>query len=144
MISKLPWQWLQEKRRSYINDLMESYNDLGQELGSITSDVAASADSWLRQGRTLNETNQLIRDSMVLSKDTNISSEQSAEILTATLNGFQLAADQAGHINDVLTSIDLESASDAGGIGTALTRVASMANNAGVSLEENSGYDCNN
>lgn len=124
------------EEKSYINDLMESYNDLGQELGSITSDVAASADSWLRQGRTLNETNQLIRDSMVLSKDTNISSEQSAEILTATLNGFQLAADQAGHINDVLTSIDLESASDAGGIGTALTRVASMANNAGVSLEK--------
>ena len=76
------------EEKSYINDLMESYNDLGQELGSITSDVAASADSWLRQGRTLNETNQLIRDSMVLSKDTNISSEQSAEILTATLNGF--------------------------------------------------------
>ena len=36
----------------------------------------------------------------------------------------------------MLTSIDLESASDAGGIGTALTRVASMANNAGVSLEK--------
>ena len=124
------------EEKSYINDLMESYNDLGQELGSITSDVAASADSWLRQGRTLNETNQLIRDSMVLSKDTNISSEQSSEILTATLNGFQLAADQAGHINDVLTSIDLASASDAGGIGEALTKVASMANNAGVSLEK--------
>lgn len=122
--------------KNYIDGLMQSYNELGQELGSITSDVAESADSWLRQGRTLSETNQLIKDSLVLSKDTNISSEQSSEILTATLNGFQLAADQAGHINDVLTSIDLESASDAGGIGTALTKVASMANNAGVSLEK--------
>lgn len=122
--------------KAYIDGLMQSYNELGQELGSVTSDVAESADSWLRQGRTLSETNQLIKDSLVLSKDTNISSEQSSEILTATLNGFQLAADQAGHINDVLTSIDLESASDAGGIGTALTKVASMANNAGVSLEK--------
>ena len=122
--------------KTYIDGLMQSYNELGQELGSITSDVAESADSWLRQGRTLSETNQLIKDSLVLSKDTNISSEQSSEILTATLNGFQMAADQAGHINDVLTSIDLESASDAGGIGTALTKVASMANNAGVSLEK--------
>lgn len=124
------------ENKTYINDLMQSYNELGQEVGSITSDVAQSADSWLRQGRTMSETNQLIKDSMVLSKDAQMSSEKSSEVLTATLNGFQMNADQAGHINDVLTSIDLKSASDAGGIGEALTKVASMANNAGVSLEK--------
>lgn len=122
--------------KTYVNDLMKSYNDLGQELGAITSDVASSADSWLRQGRTMAETNQLIQDSMVLSKDAQMDSEQASKVLTATLNGFQLSADQAGHINDVLTSIDLQSASDAGGIGEALSRTASMANNAGVSLEK--------
>lgn len=122
--------------KAYVNDLMKSYNDLGQELGAITSDVASSADSWLRQGRTMVETNQLIQDSMVLSKDAQMDSEQASKVLTATLNGFQMSADQAGHINDVLTSIDLQSASDAGGIGEALSRTASMANNAGVSLEK--------
>lgn len=122
--------------KAYVNDLMKSYNDLGQELGAITSDVASSADSWLRQGRTMAETNQLIQDSMVLSKDAQMDSEQASKVLTATLNGFQMNADQAGHINDVLTSIDLQSASDAGGIGEALSRTASMANNAGVSLEK--------
>lgn len=122
--------------KAYVNDLMKSYNDLGQELGSVTSEVASSADSWLRQGRTMAEINQLIQDSMVLSKDAQMDSEQASKVLTATLNGFQLSADQAGHINDVLTSIDLQSASDAGGIGEALSRTASMANNAGVSLEK--------
>lgn len=122
--------------KTYVNDLMKSYNDLGQELGAITSDVASSADSWLRQGRAMAETNQLIQDSMVLSKDAQMDSEQASKVLTATLNGFQMSADQAGHINDVLTSIDLQSASDAGGIGEALSRTASMANNAGVSLEK--------
>lgn len=122
--------------KTYINDLMQSYNELGQEVGGITSDVAQSADSWLRQGRTMSETNQLIKDSMVLSKDAQMSSDNASEVLTATLNGFQMDAEQAGHINDVLTSIDLKSASDAGGIGQALTKVASMANNAGVSLEK--------
>lgn len=122
--------------KAYVNDLMKSYNDLGQELGAITSDVASSADSWLRQGRTMAETNQLIQDSMVLSKDAQMDSEQASKVLTATLNGFQMNADQAGHINDVLTSIDLQSASDSGGIGMALTKVASQANNAGVSLEK--------
>ncbi|MFR5319330.1 MAG: phage tail tape measure protein [Blautia caecimuris] len=124
------------ENKAYINDLMESYNNLGQELGAITSDVASSADSWLRQGRSMSETNQLIKDSMVLSKDAQMGSSEASKILTATLNGFQMNADQAGHINDVLTSIDLQSASDAGGIGMALTKVASQANNAGVSLEK--------
>lgn len=124
------------ENKAYINDLMESYNNLGQELGAITSDVASSADSWLRQGRSMSETNQLIKDSMVLSKDAQMDSSEASKILTATLNGFQMNADQAEHINDVLTSIDLQSASDAGGIGMALTKVASQANNAGVSLEK--------
>lgn len=122
--------------RSYTKELMQDYNDMGQSLGAITSDVAESADSWLRQGRSMSETNQLIKDSMVLSKDAQMDSTQASEVLTATLNGFQMNADQASRINDVLTSIDLESASDAGGIGQALTKVASQANNAGVSLEK--------
>lgn len=124
------------ENRGYIQDLIQGYNDLGQEIGSVTSDVAISADTWLRQGRNLSETNQLIKDSMILSKDTKVGSEEASKILTATLNGFQMEADQASHTNDILTSIDLESAADAGGIGTALTKTASMANNAGLSLEK--------
>lgn len=122
----------------YIDNLMNDYNSLAQELGSLTSSVAESADSWLRQGRSMADTNSLIKDSLVLSKDAELSSSDASEILTATLNGFQLAADQASRINDILTSIDLESASGADSIGTALMKVASQANNAGVSLEKTS------
>lgn len=123
---------------TYIDNLMNDYNSLAQELGSLTSSVAESADSFLRQGRSMADTNSLIKDSLVLSKDAELSSTDASEILTATLNGFQLAADQASRINDILTSIDLESASGADSIGTALMKVASQANNAGVSLEKTS------
>ena len=122
----------------YIDNLMNDYNSLAQELGSLTSSVAESADNWLRQGRSMADTNSLIKDSLVLSKDAELSSSDASEILTATLNGFQLAADQASRINDILTSIDLESASGADSIGKALMKVASQANNAGVSLEKTS------
>lgn len=124
------------KDKTYTEDLMQSYNELGQEIGSITSDVAESANTWLRQGRSMADTNQLIKDSMVLSKDAQMSSEDAAQVLTSTLNGFKLGADQANRINDILTSIDLKSASDAGGIGTSLQKVASQANNVGMSLEK--------
>lgn len=124
------------KDKTYTEDLMQSYNELGQEIGSITSDVAESANTWLRQGRSMADTNQLIKDSMVLSKDAQMSSEDAAQVLTSTLNGFKLGADQASRINDILTSIDLKSASDAGEIGTSLQKVASQANNVGMSLEK--------
>lgn len=124
------------KDKTYTEDLMQSYNELGQEIGSITSDVAESANTWLRQGRSMADTNQLIKDSMVLSKDAQMSSEDASQVLTSTLNGFKLGADQASRINDILTSIDLKSASDAGGIGTSLQKVASQANNVGMSLEK--------
>lgn len=118
-----------------VGALINDYNDLAQELGATTKAVGESADAFLRQGRTMQETNQLIQDSMVLSKVAKIDSDKSAEILTATINGFKMAASEASHVNDVLSAIDLASASDAGGIGESLTKVASMANNAGVSLE---------
>lgn len=119
-----------------VGALINDYNDLAQELGATTKAVGESADAFLRQGRTMQETNQLIQDSMVLSKVAKIDSDKSAEILTATINGFKMAASEASHVNDVLSAVDLASASDAGGIGEALTKVASQANNASISLEK--------
>lgn len=119
-----------------VGALINDYNDLAQELGATTKAVGESADAFLRQGRTMQETNQLIQDSMVLSKVAKIDSDKSAEILTATINGFKMSASEASHVNDVLSAVDLASASDAGGIGEALTKVASQANNASISLEK--------
>lgn len=121
---------------NYVNNLMTNYQALGEELGSISVDVAKSADGWLRSGKSLDETNSLIKESLVLSKDAGISSEKSTEILLAGLNGFKLAADQASRISDVINKIDLLTASSAEGLGESLTKVASMANLNGVSLEK--------
>ena len=121
---------------SEVRNMVSGYNDMAKSLGAITTEVTSGADTWLRSGKSLAETNMLIKDTMVLSKNAKMTSEDSSKVLTATLNGFQLAADQASHVNDILSSIDLESSSDAGGIGIALTKTASMAHNAGLSLEK--------
>lgn len=121
---------------SEVRNMVSGYNDMAKSLGAITTEVTSGADTWLRSGKSLAETNMLIKDTMVLSKNAKMSSEDSSKVLTATLNGFQLAADQASHVNDILSSIDMSSSSDAGGIGTALTKTASMAHNAGLSLEK--------
>lgn len=49
---------------SYLGDL----NKQAKELGATTKQTADSADSWIRQGKSIAETEKLVRDSMVLSK----------------------------------------------------------------------------
>ena len=119
-----------------IRQLSQEYLTLGKNLGATGTEMLSGADLWLRSGRSMSETTKLLKDSTVLSKVASMDAEKSSEVLTATLNGYQMSADAAEHINDVLSSIDLASASSAEGIGEALTKTASVANNAGLTLEK--------
>lgn len=119
----------------YINQLMSSYNTLGQELGAITTDVSESADEWLRQGHTINDTNKLIQDSMMLSKVSNLNSADSTKYLTSAMQGYKVAVEDVVGIVDKLSAVDLESATDAGGLAEAMSRTAEGAQIAGISMD---------
>lgn len=115
--------------------MIADYNALGQELGALTTEVGESADAWLRQGKSARETEKLIKESMVLSKVAQISGENSTKYLTSAMQGYKVAVDDVGKINDKLTSIDLVSATDAGGLAEAMSRTAESADIAGVSMD---------
>lgn len=123
-----------------VKNLMKQYNDLGQELGAITTDVASGADAWLRQGKSLEQTNTLLKDSIVLSKVSGLDAEESTQYLTAAMNGYNVAVDNVMGIVDKVSKVDLESATDAGGLMEAMSRVSTMANTAGVSMDKLLGY----
>mgnify|MGYP004460501117 CR=1 FL=1 len=123
-----------------VKNLMRQYNDLGQELGAITTDVASGADAWLRQGKSLEQTNTLLKDSIVLSKVSGLDAEESTQYLTAAMNGYNVAVDNVMGIVDKVSKVDLESATDAGGLMEAMSRVSTMANTAGVNMDKLLGY----
>lgn len=123
-----------------VKNLMKQYNELGQELGAITVDVASGSDAWLRQGKSLAETNTLLKDSIVLSKVSGLDAEESTQYLTAAMNGYNVAVDNVMGIVDKVSKVDLESATDAGGLMEAMSRVSTMANTAGVSMDKLLGY----
>lgn len=124
-----------------VNKLVRGYNDLAKELGATTTEVSSGADTWLRQGETIANTNKLIKDTMVLSKDAKLSSDDSSKYLTAIRKGYKVAVDEVSSINDSLTSIDMAAAVDAGGLAEATSRVAASAELAGVSLNKLLGYE---
>lgn len=61
------------------------------------------------------------------------------EVLTSTMKGFGIEAQNSMSIVDQLTALDQKFAASASEIGTALAKTAAVANNAGMSLEETEG-----
>lgn len=61
--------------------LMKTYNKLANQLGVTTQAVAQSANGWLRQGYSIQESNKLIEASVKLSKLGMISSEEATRNL---------------------------------------------------------------
>lgn len=120
-------------------ELMLTYNKLGKELGATTQQIAESANEWLRQGYSAQEAGDLIDASMKLSKLGMIESSEATQYLTSMLKGFKMEAENALEVVDRLTSVDVEAAVSAGGIAEALSRTATSAQLAGLSLDESIG-----
>ena len=117
-------------------ELLETYNQLGQELGANTLDIAEGAVDWLRQGYSQEDTTELVKNSTILSKLALIDNAQATEYLTSALKGYKLEAQDAIGVIDQLVSIDLEAATSAGDMAEAMSRTANMANTTGFEMNE--------
>ena len=100
----------------------------------------ASASEWLRQGKTIAETKELIKSSMILSKIGVMDSKDATEKLTSTLNGFNLEAKNSMSIVDAVAKVDMIAATSSNELMTAYQRSASSAQEAGVTFQELTGY----
>lgn len=121
-------------------NLVEGYNALGKTLGATTKEATDAGVTWLRQGKTVQEANDLIRQSMMLSKIGFVDSADAAEYLTSALNGYRLSAQDAASVVDKLAILDSSAAVTAGGLAEAMSRTAVSADNAGVSMDTLLGY----
>jgi hypothetical protein len=71
--------------RSETKQLMSSYSELGKQLGATTAETAQASDDWLRQNKTVAETNTLVKDSLMLSKLGQIDASEATTDLTAVM-----------------------------------------------------------
>lgn len=117
-------------------ELAKEYSEMAQSLGATTTQIANGASEWLRQGKSVEETNQLLEASMVLSKVGAIESSQATELLTSTLNGYKMEVEEAMHVVDALSAVDLEAATSVEELAVALQSTANMARVNGVDFEE--------
>lgn len=121
-------------------ELLKTYNQMAQALGTTTTIVSDAAVEWQRQGYSLEDTNTLIKDSMVLSIVGMIDASEAASYLTSVIKGYKVEVDDAMGIVDKLTAVDLEAAVSAGGLAEAIARTANSARQAGVDMNSLIGY----
>lgn len=119
-----------------IQQLAEDYNELAQQMGSTTQEVAEGASEWLRQGKSVEETSQLLKSSMTLSKVGAIESSEATSLLTSTLNGYKMTAEESMQVVDKISAIDMAAATSSEELMTALSRTANSAADANVSFDK--------
>ena len=121
-------------------DQMERFalaaNESAKALGVSTIEYAQAATIFFQQGLGETDVKKMTDGAIMASRITGIAAADMADLLTSTMNGYKLAADEVINVTDKLAAVGATTASDFHEIATGMSKVASMANTAGVSLDE--------
>lgn len=122
--------------RDSVTGLIKDYNTYAKQLSSTTTQITSAADDYLRAGKSMSETQALIKDSIMLSKLGQLESGAATEDLLAVMNGYEMSIEEVDRALDAMVAIDMKAATSAGDIATALKYCASSADVAGLSFDK--------
>lgn len=113
----------------------DEYATMAQKLGQSTESAIKASALFYQQGLKDVEVMQLTEDTLRLATLAGLDFEQATSQMTAALRGFHMEMDQGAHITDVYSELAAHAAADVNGIAYAMSKTASIANNAGMSFE---------
>lgn len=115
--------------------LVDAYQNLAQEVGTTTDEIARLSVYFFRQGRSAKDALELTKIAAIAAKVASIDATESANYLTSAINGFGLAATQAMAVSDKFAALGASSASSYEEMAVALSKVAPSAKVAGVGID---------
>jgi TP901 family phage tail tape measure protein len=114
--------------------------DEAQRLGSTTmytaTEAAQALENLTRNGMSAANATKALSSVLQLAQANSISLAEAADIVTNTMNMFNLSVGQAGRVNDVLSATASHAATDITSLYEAMTNAAPAANVLGFSIEE--------
>lgn len=123
------------KTREETYGLLVSYQELATQCGATTKEIAQVSTEYLKQGKTIQESLVLTEAAVKAAKVARVSVGDSVNYLTTALNGFRLEAEEAMRVSDKFAAVAASSATDYDELAIALSKVASQANLAGMSID---------
>jgi len=123
-----------------VKQYMNQYTQLSQQLHTTTSDVATAAEEFLRAGDSQQESMKMVQAATVMAKEAGMTQEEASQGLIAIANAYGILPDKIMNVVDMMTKLDNISSSSVSEMNTALTKVASSANEVGVPLNKLLSY----
>ena len=121
---------------------LPEYTKRANELGVTTKAAYEAATLYYQQGLTTQEVNELSVETLKMARIAGLDAAEATDRMTNALRGFnmELNAVNAQRVDDVYSRLAAISASNVDEISTAMTKVASLAHNAGMEFETTAAF----
>ena len=121
---------------------LPEFTKRANELGVAITEVYDATGLYVQQGLDLVESQGLANETLKMAKIAGMDAAAATDAMTSALRGFNLELNQgsAERVNDIYSKLAAITASDTQEIATAMSKTASIANNAGASIENTSAF----
>ena len=116
-------------------------NDLALEFGVSSNALTASMADFVQAGFSADEALNLVTQSLKLKVAGDLEAGQSSDYLVRMLKGFGAQAEDSARFVDVLNEVSNKYATDVQQLAEAMSRVAPISKQMGLSFEETAGPD---
>lgn len=125
-----------DKASPEFQSLRTQARSIGDNTAASANDAAQAQIIIAKSGGTVDDIRAATPVTLNMSLANNRTMEESAKLLMSTKNAFGLANSQVAHLGDVISATLNKTAADFDGLNDALTYIAPVAKNAGVSVEQ--------
>ena len=127
------------KNSKEMSEFAKNANEAAKNLGRSTTEYTDASLIFFQQGKSAEEVQKLTEATLMGANVTGMDTAQTAELLTAVMNGYQMEASKALDVTDKLAAVGAATGSDFEEMAEAMSKVASQANNAGVGIDQLGG-----
>ncbi|MFA6325364.1 MAG: phage tail tape measure protein [Candidatus Paceibacterota bacterium] len=120
--------------------LATQYNSMARDMGATTLQISEGTLTFIRQGKSAEESAILVKNSMIISKLAAIDSAQASEYLTSVMNGYKLSAEDTTRVIDSMVAVDNAAATSVKELAEAMQRTSNIAQMAGVPIQDLISY----
>ena len=110
-------------------------NNAAKALKTSTVEYSDAALVYFQQGLAADDVKKMTEATVMGANIAGESTEEMSNLLTSTMNGYKMAADEALDVTDKLSAVGAKTAADFYELATGMSKVASMANAAGVDID---------
>ena len=125
-----------EKSAEDMDIFAEKANKAAKALGATTTDYTNAALTFYQQGLNDQEVQARADLTLKVANASGLSADDSAEYVTAVLNGYKVGSEEAEKAMDILARVGADTASSLDELSEAMSKTASTANAMGMTEEQ--------